>query len=88
MDTADKRSSSMGMVLPFLAILPIPDGLALNQGDRQQTAYSYRGIVAHTPSSREFIVIVDVGTAYPVNVCSGFTVKTTIYTTHTAEAEI
>ncbi len=46
MDTRDKRASSIGMLLPFLAVLPLADGAALSQGDRQHTAYTYRGIDA------------------------------------------
>lgn len=45
LDTKDKRGSSIGVARPWSLILPTPDG-AVNQGDRQQTAWSYRGISA------------------------------------------
>lgn len=39
-DTRDKRASALHLPLPT------PDGLTLNQGDRQQAAWHYRGISA------------------------------------------
>jgi hypothetical protein len=45
LDTRDKRASAINVGLPW-RILPNPDGLALDQGDRQQVAYIYRGIDA------------------------------------------
>ena len=44
-DTRDKRSSAIHVSLPWRGLLPLPDG-SLNQGDRQHTAYMYRGILA------------------------------------------
>jgi hypothetical protein len=43
-DTRDKRASVLGLGLAALLVLPQPG--TLDQGDRQQTAYSYRGIEA------------------------------------------
>lgn len=47
-DTRDKRASVIGFSRPSGMTLPNPDG-GLNQGDRQQVAYSYRGIAAAAP---------------------------------------
>lgn len=44
-DTRDKRASALRE-----GLLPLPDGLALNQGDRQQVLWQYRGIRAAGPS--------------------------------------
>lgn len=49
LDSRDRRASALACGLAFLAILPAPDGLALDQGDRQQTACCYRGIAAGPP---------------------------------------
>ena len=43
-DTRDRRASVLGLGLAALLVLPAPG--ALDQGDRQQLAYSYRGISA------------------------------------------
>lgn len=45
-DTRNKRASALACGLAFLTVLPAPDGLALDKGDRQQTAALYRGIEA------------------------------------------
>lgn len=46
-DTRDKRASVLGLaVATFALVLPNPDGAALTQADRQQTAFSYAGIAA------------------------------------------
>lgn len=50
LDTADKRSSAIGVGLPWRPMLPLPDG-ALDQGDRQHAGYAYRGILAEAPPS-------------------------------------
>lgn len=42
-DTRDKRGSAIGVGV--LTILPLADG-AIDQGDRQQTINTYRGILA------------------------------------------
>lgn len=44
MNTRDKRASVLGFGLAALLVLPEPG--TLDQGDRQQVAYSYRGILA------------------------------------------
>lgn len=46
-DSRDKRASAIGD-FSFLEVLPLADG-AIDQGDRQQTAWTYRGIAAETP---------------------------------------
>ena len=43
-DTAQKRASSLGFGVPFILNL-MPDG-SIDQGDRQTSANSYRGILA------------------------------------------
>lgn len=43
-DTQDKRASVLGFGLAALLILPAPG--AIDQPDRQQLAYSYRGLTA------------------------------------------
>jgi hypothetical protein len=48
LDTADKRSSAIGIARQTRAVFPTPDGAALTQADRQQSAYTYRGIAAGT----------------------------------------
>lgn len=45
-DTRDKRGSCIGLASPWRSVLPNPDAAAEDQGDRQQLAYSYRGILA------------------------------------------
>ena len=50
LDTRNKRASALGVaVATFALVLPNPDGLTLDQGDRQQTAFVYRGILARLP---------------------------------------
>lgn len=44
-DTANKRGSSIGAFAPWRVVWPEPDA-AIDQGDRQQTSWSYRGISA------------------------------------------
>jgi hypothetical protein len=55
-DTRDKRASVLGWGLASLLVLPAPG--ALDQGDRQQTAYSYRGISVASPVEAEPVVTV------------------------------
>ena len=43
-DTQDKRASVLGLGLAALLVLPAPG--ALDQPDRQQLAYCYRGLQA------------------------------------------
>ena len=43
-DTRDKRASAVRE-----GLLPFPDGAALNQGDRQEVLWQYRGILAARP---------------------------------------
>lgn len=46
LDSRNKRGSSIGIGL--ILLLPLADG-AIDQGDRQQTAHTYRGILAGAP---------------------------------------
>ena len=46
-DTRDKRGSVLGFGLAALLVLPAPG--AIDQPDRQQVAYAYRGIQAGNP---------------------------------------
>lgn len=62
-DTRDKRASAIEVGLPWRGLLPVPDG-GLNQGDRQQVAFMYRGVLAQSaapstgvlPYNRPFIL--------------------------------
>ena len=45
LDTKQKRSSAIGINLPFVVLFPDPDG-AVSQADRQDVGYSYAGILA------------------------------------------
>lgn len=45
-DTRDRRASCLGINGPYRFILPNPDAAAEDQGDRQQMAFSYPGILA------------------------------------------
>lgn len=47
LDTRDKRASAVGWGLAALLVLPAPDS-TVDQGDRQHTAATYRGISATT----------------------------------------
>ena len=49
LDTRDKRASAIHVGMPWRGLLPLPDGAALDQGDRQQVAFMYRGILAGAP---------------------------------------
>lgn len=43
-DTQDRRASALRE-----GLLPLPDGLPFDQGDRQQILWQYRGILASGP---------------------------------------
>lgn len=45
LNSADKRNAAVYVMMPWRTSLPLPDG-AINQGDRQQAATEYRGILA------------------------------------------
>lgn len=45
-DTDDKRYSLIGLALGFGRLLPVPQGDFHEQGDRQEFAQLYRGILA------------------------------------------
>ena len=48
-DSKQKRSSAIGLRQAWLPVLPDADG-SLDQGDRQDTAFSYMGILSSSPS--------------------------------------
>jgi hypothetical protein len=50
-DTRNRRASCIGYSAPQRAVFPNPDGSLANQGDRQQSAYLYPGILAGEPVS-------------------------------------
>ena len=43
-DTRNKRASALRE-----GLLPLPDGLAFDEGDRQEILWQYRGIIAGPP---------------------------------------
>lgn len=47
--TRDERASIVGLLAPWAIVLPSPDPDAIDPGDRQQVAYSFRGIIAAEP---------------------------------------
>jgi hypothetical protein len=47
-DTRDERASCLGAASPWRFVLPNPDG-AIGQGDRQQLAFVYVGILSAEP---------------------------------------
>jgi hypothetical protein len=55
LDTASKRTSSVGLLLGWLLAPPIPDG-TLGAGDRQHVAWSYSGIAAAAGTVLAFIL--------------------------------
>lgn len=55
-DTRDKRFSMLGLGMPPRLVLPNPNG-SIDQGDRQQFAYSYRGIAFGAPSLAVILAI-------------------------------
>lgn len=50
LDTRAKRSSSVNLLKSYQLALVTPDG-TIAQGDRQQTAWTYSGILAANPST-------------------------------------
>lgn len=58
LDTRSKRASSVGLLLPFLAVPPLPDG-TLGAGDRQHIAFSYSGILAGATAALAFVLDVN-----------------------------
>ena len=45
------RASTLGLILPFLRVLPAPDVGAETQLDRQQVGFGYAGIEADEPAA-------------------------------------
>ena len=45
-DSRDKRAACVAFVLPFTILAPTPDGTITSVADRQQIAWSYRGVEA------------------------------------------
>lgn len=56
-DTRDKRASALKVAMPWRSMLPLPDGAALNQGDRQHVAFLYRGIAASAVTVATLVVL-------------------------------
>lgn len=50
-DTADKRASAIHFPLP------VPDAMTLNQGDRQQVTWNYRGLLAQMMAPVRILVL-------------------------------
>ena len=48
-DTQDERAGAMGMFI--IPLMPVPDGAAFSQADRQQIIGVYPGILAGPPAS-------------------------------------
>ena len=55
LDSSSKRSSSVGIALPFLFGAPFPPDGAFSQGDRQHMAFSYSGILAGVQTAPAFL---------------------------------
>lgn len=55
LDSASKRTSSVGWGLVWMLAPPIPDG-TLNQGDRQHVGFSYSGIAAAAVAALAFVL--------------------------------
>lgn len=48
MNTRNKRASAIHVMQPWRSMYPVPDGV-FDQGDRQQCALVYRGVLAGLP---------------------------------------
>lgn len=59
-DTRDKRFSMFSLARQIVPTMPNPDGSFAVQGDRQQLAWMYRGILAGLPAI----------TTYPMLFCA------------------
>lgn len=68
-DTRDKRASILGLGLALRLVLPNPG--AIDQPDRQQLAYSYRGITTGTPVAQINQIIEATGEYVPAIEVSG-----------------
>lgn len=44
-DSREKRASAIGLMRPWMLVLPAPDG-TISQADRQQVDFSYSGILS------------------------------------------
>ncbi len=56
-NTRNRRASCIGYGTPQRAVFPVPDSSLANQGDRQQMAHLYPGILAkfrrHPPAKQQ-----------------------------------
>jgi hypothetical protein len=59
MDTRNKRSSAIGVGLPWRGMLPAPDG-AIDAQDRLHVAWLYAGIAAEEIEPPAFILADDI----------------------------
>lgn len=57
LDTPSKRGSSVGILLFSILAPPFPPDGAIDQGDRQDIAVSYSGILAGVPASTPITVV-------------------------------
>jgi hypothetical protein len=60
LDTANKRGSTIGE-FSFLEVLPFPDS-SVDAGDRQQVAWTYRGILAGASVAIDYAGGIDAAT--------------------------
>jgi hypothetical protein len=63
MNTRNKRSSAILLLIPFRFRYPTPDG-TLVQEDRQHSALAYAGIAAQTPvagGTAKYLLLMGVG---------------------------
>ena len=56
-DTRDKRASCLGFCSPAVRVLPNPDGLAFDGGDRLQIVGLYRGVTAVAGMAKVFFFL-------------------------------
>ena len=54
LDTQNKRGSALGFNTPGYTVFPNPDGAIAAQADRQQSAYTYPGILATAQTAPAF----------------------------------
>jgi len=66
LDTINKRRSALGMFLPFLAVLPVPDG-AMTAGDRLQGFGLYCGFVEQENGAYARTGVLGIGAAVIAN---------------------
>jgi len=62
LDTRSKRASSVGILLPSILSLVLPDA-TISAGDRQHTAWTYSGIAAATITDQNADLVYWVGSS-------------------------